>query len=108
MSYSIIVSIDFERELKLLVKKYPSLKREYKELYESLENNPSQGTPIGKNCYKIRFAIRSKNTGKSGGARIITHVKIIKQTAYLLSIYDKSEQSTIADKELELRIKKIR
>ena len=58
MSYSIIVSIDFERELKSLVKKYPSLKREYKELYESLENNPSQGTPIGKNCYKIRFAIR--------------------------------------------------
>ena len=108
MSYSIIVSIEFERELKLLVKKYPSLKREYKELYESLEKNPSQGTPIGKNCYKIRFAIRSKNTGKSGGAIIITRMKIIKQTVYLLSIYDKSEQSTIADKELELRIKKIR
>ena len=108
MNYNIIISGDFEKELKALVKKYASLKREYKELYESLETNPAQGTPIGKNCYKIRLAIRSKNTGKSGGARIITHVKIIKQTVYLLSIYDKSEQSTIIDKELELRIKKIR
>jgi mRNA-degrading endonuclease RelE of RelBE toxin-antitoxin system len=108
MSYSVIVSADFDKELKSLVKKYPSLKREYSELYQSLEINPSQGTPLGKNCYKIRIAIRSKGAGKSGGARVITHIKIIKQTVYLLSIYDKSDQSTIADKELEARIKRIK
>jgi mRNA-degrading endonuclease RelE of RelBE toxin-antitoxin system len=108
MNYNIIVSPDFEKELKSLVKKYPSLKKEYAELYQSLEITPNQGTPLGKNCFKIRIAIRSKGAGKSGGARVITHVKIIKQTVYLLSIYDKSEQSTIADKELEQRIKNIR
>ncbi len=108
MNYNVIVSPDFEKELKTLVKKYPSLKKEYAELYQSLEHTPNQGTPLGKNCFKIRIAIRSKGTGKSGGARVITHVKIIKQTVYLLSIYDKSEQSTIGDKELELRIKNIR
>lgn len=32
------------------------------------------GIPLGKNCYKIRLKISSKNSGKSGGARIITHV----------------------------------
>jgi len=53
-----------------------------------------------KNCYKIRFAIRSKNAGKSGGARVITHVKVIKQTVYLLSMYNKSEQASISDKEI--------
>jgi hypothetical protein len=36
------------------------------------------------------------------------HVKIIKETVYLLSIYDKSEQSSIDDKEIAERIKGIR
>jgi hypothetical protein len=32
----------------------------------SLESNPIQGTSIGKNCFKIRVSIRSKNAGKVG------------------------------------------
>ena len=35
---------------------------------------PQKGTPIGHGCYKIRLAIASKDKGKSGGARVITHV----------------------------------
>ncbi len=108
MSYKIITSSSFDKELKFLVKKYQSLKEEYRALYQSLENDALQGIAIGNNCYKIRLSIRSKNIGKSGGARVITHVKIIKQTVYLLSIYDKSEQSTIADKEIAERIKRIK
>jgi mRNA-degrading endonuclease RelE of RelBE toxin-antitoxin system len=108
MSYKIITSSSFDKELKSLVKKYPSLKEEYKTLFQSLENEAVKGIAIGNNCYKIRLAIRSKNTGKSGGARVITHVKIIKQTVYLLSIYDKSEQSAISDKEIAERIKGIK
>lgn len=107
MNYKVLAAAAFDKELKSLAKKYPSLKEEYKAVYESLEQNPLQGTPIGKDCYKIRMAIRSKNAGKSGGARIITHVKIIKQTVYLISIYDKSTQSTLTDKEVEARVKKI-
>ena len=108
MNYKIVPTADFRGEFKQLLKKYPSIKREINELGVSLENNPIQGVAIGKNCYKIRLAIRSKNTGKSGGARVITCVKIIKQTVYLLGIFDKSDQSTIAVKELEKRIKSIR
>ena len=67
-----------------------------------------KGIAIGNNCYKIRLAIRSKNAGKSGGASVITHVKVIKQTVYLLSIYDKSDQSTITDKEITERIRRIK
>jgi hypothetical protein len=107
MNYNVIVSADFDKDPKSLVKKYPSLKTEYAELYKSLEINPAQGTPLGKNCFKIRLAIRSKAVGKSGGARVITHVKIIRQTVNLLSIYDKSGQATISAKELEARIKNI-
>jgi hypothetical protein len=58
------------------------------------------GTSLGNNCYKIRLAIASKGKGKSGGARVITHIQLTKTTIFLLSIYDKSEQSDISDKDL--------
>lgn len=44
---------EFEKEVKKLLKKYPSLKDELIELIESLETNPNQGTQIFKNCFKI-------------------------------------------------------
>jgi hypothetical protein len=50
---------------------------------------------------KIRLKIKSKRKGKSGGARVITCVKVISQVVYLVSIYDKSEQTDISDKELD-------
>lgn len=108
MNYKIVPTADFKSEFKQLYKKFPSLNREIEQLGISLESNPVQGTLVGNNCYKIRLAIRSKNTGKSGGARVITHVKVIKQTVYLISIYDKSEQSAISDKEITDRIKGIK
>jgi hypothetical protein len=56
---------------------------------------------LGKDCYKIRLAIASKNKGKSGGARVITLVKIIDELVTLLFIYDKSEQEDISNAELQ-------
>ena len=50
--------------------------------------------------YKIRLAIRSKGVGKRGGARVITCVKVVAETVYLVSIYDKSEQTDLTDGEL--------
>jgi len=107
MSYNIEVTTYFGKQLKRLVKKFPSLKKEYAELIVSLKENPEQGISIGNNCYKIRLAIASKQKGKRGGARIITHVQIIDTKIYLLSIYDKSEQSDIRDKELDNWLKNI-
>lgn len=100
MSYSVIAIPPFDRQLKRLSKKYPSLKQEYLELIESLEENPEQGTNLGHHCYKIRLAIESKRKGKSGGARVITHIIIEDQTVFLLSIYDKSDKESLSDKEL--------
>nr|WP_304438252.1 type II toxin-antitoxin system RelE/ParE family toxin [Pedobacter sp. Leaf176] len=57
---------------------------------------------MGKECYKIRISISSKGKGKSSGARLITRVRVVKETIYLLSIYNKSERDSISDKELEL------
>lgn len=33
---------------------------------------PQMGTPIGKDCYKIRVAVTSKGNGKRSIARLIT------------------------------------
>jgi hypothetical protein len=50
------------------------------------------------------MAIESKSGGKSGGARIITCVKIVKETVFLVSVYDKSEIDNIPDDELNRRL----
>jgi hypothetical protein len=108
MSYSIIPTHKFEREIKRLVKKYPSLKKEYAKLIDELKINPIAGTSLGNDCYKIRLAITSKNKGKSGGARVITYVVVDDTTLFLLTIYDKSELDNISDKELKAMIRNIK
>jgi len=105
MSYKIYTANSFERELKSLAKKYHSIKNDVKTFSDSLIENPLQGEPLGKDCYKIRMAITSKGKGKSGGARIISCVKIIQSSVYLLSLYDKSDKENISDKELDNLLK---
>ena len=100
MSYSVFYIAPFEKQLKRLSKKFPSLKKEFSDILTELKNDPFTGTAIGNDCYKIRMAIASKGKGKSGGARIITCVKVMRNSVYLLSIYDKSEQDDIPDKNL--------
>jgi hypothetical protein len=55
---------------------------------------------MSNSCYKIRLAIKSKGKGKSGGARVISHVYVVDNNVFLLAIYDKSEQENITDKEI--------
>lgn len=100
MNYKIETTDNFIKELKPLAKKHRSLKSDLLLLNESLQKNPFEGSPLGKNCYKIRLSISSKGKGKSGGARIITCVKIVYQTVFLLSIFDKSVEENIPDKRL--------
>lgn len=107
MNYSIKTIPAFDKEIKKLAKKYPSLKKEFSELIAALKQNPEQGTSLGNNCYKIRLAIASKNKGKSGGARVITNIVIEQTTVYLLSIYDKSDKENIPDKQIKELLKLI-
>ncbi len=76
MNYSIIPTHRFEKELKRLATKFPSLKNEFAQLIQDILNNPKAGTYIGNHCYKIRLVIGSKNKGKSGGARVITYLYV--------------------------------
>jgi hypothetical protein len=107
MSYNIELTENFKKEAKRLSKKYFSLKNDLEALGAILSENPTTGTNLGNNIYKIRLAIKSKGKGKSGGARVMTQVKIVNQTVYLFSIFDKSEKDNISDKEIKELIKEI-
>ena len=100
MSCSITVSVsnDFAKEAKRLAKKYSSLKQDYKDLLESIKNNPLQGDEITKNIRKIRMAIKAKGKGKSGGARVITFnvlTDVENGHVVFLLLYDKEDASTV-------------
>ena len=105
MAYNIQLSQNFEKEAKKLIKKYASLKTELAALFTLLEENPTFGTPLGNGVYKIRIAIASKGKGKSGGARVMSFVKVTNTTVLLFSIYDKSDKANITDNEIEELLK---
>jgi mRNA-degrading endonuclease RelE of RelBE toxin-antitoxin system len=107
MSYSIELTDNFKKEAKKLSKKYPSLKSELEELGNTLSENPTSGTHLGNNVYKIRLAIKSKGKGKRGGARVMAQVKIVDEKVYLFSIYNKGEKDDISDAEIQDLIKDI-
>jgi|SRR6185437_14681248 len=107
MSYKVIATESFIRDLKHLNKKYPSFKKDIAGLEEILTSTPTIGVALGNDCYKIRLLISSKGRGKSGGGRVITCIKIIRETVYLLAVYDKSEQEDLPEKELNSLLKQL-
>ena len=97
----IIVASSFTRDYRKLCKRYPSLKSDLAALQSVLEMKPDTGNSLGGGFYKIRLAIKSKNKGKSGGARIITSYLSKDNVVYLLTIYDKSDQGSISEQAIE-------
>lgn len=93
-----IESNAFKTEFKRLSKKYHSLPDDINRIKQQIAENPEFGVDLGSGVKKIRFAIKDKNKGKSGGGRIITLNTLIKENKIALVIlYDKSEFSNISD-----------
>lgn len=98
MTNTIRPTVEFKRRLKPLAKKYHTIRESIELLERDLVNNPFLGESYGSGLFKVRVADKSKGKGKSGGFRVIYYH--ITQTDHgidmlLLSIFDKSEQSTI-------------
>ncbi len=94
----------FLKKAKKFTGKFPTLADEIEELAASLHLLPEQGVHLGAGLYKIRLASKSKGKGKSGGFRVITYyLQQTKEgeTVYLVTIYDKSEESSISKSELK-------
>lgn len=72
-------------------KKYKSLKKDIENLKAEIEINPLLGTDLGEGYKKIRLEIASKNKGKRGGGRVITHEVLVNVNEG----DDKSEYDTV-------------
>ncbi len=110
MKVEVKVTESFVRAAKPLLKRYRSFPDDLAGLERLLLKEPMAGTPLGGNVFKIRLKITSKGKGKSGGARVITIVALRLEFAAkkesvtevsLLTVYDRSDQSTISDSELK-------
>ena len=99
------VAHEFEKALKRLAKKYPSLKADYLAFLSELEKNPMMGDEIFPHCRKVRIAIKSKGKGKSGGGRIIFYFEVIEDKIVLLFIYDKAEMENVQSSYIEQILK---
>jgi mRNA-degrading endonuclease RelE of RelBE toxin-antitoxin system len=104
MEHIFIPTPTFEKSYKRLIKKYRSLKTDLEAFKKEYNENPEIGSDLGGGFRKIRIAVKSKNSGKRGGERIITYdvcIKTENKVVILVEIYDKSETSTFLDYEYE-------
>lgn len=100
MSFKIETTPRFDKDVKKLNKRFPKLKTDLTKLVAELKNNPTMGTDLGENIYKIRLQNSSIPTGKSGGFRVISYY-LVADTLYLVTMYSKTDQENILDSELK-------
>ena len=100
---------EFLKQAKYLARKYASFPEDLKTCIQEITDNPFAGADLGGGVRKVRMAIKSKGKGKSGGARVITFNYTLDEGSRditLMTVYDKSERSTISDQEITaLRLK---
>ncbi|MDB5142093.1 MAG: hypothetical protein JWQ66_806 [Mucilaginibacter sp.] len=105
MSYKVVIASEFAKEAKRIAKKHIGIKSDIAKLVADLAIDPTMGTELGHNFYKIRMPISGTNKGKSGGARVITYVILDQETVLLTEIYLKSEHDTADISVLVQRLK---
>ncbi len=106
MNYKIIPTEYFKQQARLLLKDYPCIRKDLKELNRMLKENPKCGKSLGKKIYKIRLKNSDILKGKRSGYRVITYVLDESKKVRLLTIYAKSQRATISDYELKIILQK--
>ncbi|HOI83465.1 MAG TPA: type II toxin-antitoxin system RelE/ParE family toxin [Campylobacterales bacterium] len=92
---------DFKKAAKRLKKKYRHIDEDINLFLKNIKTTDDLGINIKDNIYKVRIKNSDKTTGKSGGYRLLTYVKLINKELFLLYIYDKSELENINEKDLD-------
>jgi hypothetical protein len=106
MNISLYFTHVFETKFKRYKKKFNSIESDLKLFTDNLPKIESDD--LGGGIYKYRLRVKSKNKGKSAGFRIITFEIIVsenRKNITLLTLYDKSEQSSISKKEIAAILK---
>lgn len=108
MKNNVIYTSRFARDAKPFLKKYATFAKSLEILDHQLVNTPRLGEPYGNKIYKVRLADESKGKGKSGGFRVITYVIDEREDGtdiYLITIFNKSEESSIKKEDVKRLIK---
>ena len=100
MNYKIIPTEYFKKQVRELIKDYPNIKRDLKELSRMLKEDPKCGKSLGKKVFKIRLKSSDIPKGKRSGYRVITYVIDESKKVRLLTIYAKPRKANISDKEI--------
>jgi mRNA-degrading endonuclease RelE of RelBE toxin-antitoxin system len=98
MIYKLDTTDEFDKEIKALKKKYPSIKADFQNILDNLEKEIALADDLGNGFRKIRIDIKSKGKGKSGGGRIITYETIIaidSKSILFALIYNKGEYDKV-------------
>jgi mRNA-degrading endonuclease RelE of RelBE toxin-antitoxin system len=93
----------FRKEVKKLLKKYNSARKDIEPLIKQLESGEIPGDRIAENkypVYKVRVPNSDTRKGKSSGYRVIYYT-MTPEAILLTAIYSKSDRSNISNKEIE-------
>jgi len=107
MRITISYTDTFDRQFKRYSKKFQSLKDDLKRFINELASENSVN--LGGGFYKYRLSVKSKNRGKGGGFRVITFELLVSEeekNITFLTIYDKSEQSSLTKSQITDILKK--
>jgi len=109
MSTRVSILPHFNRDMKHLKRKYPSITSEVRDLVIQLENDERPGdriSNINHEVYKVRLRNKSAERGKSGGFRVIYYIWF-QNEAILLTIYSKSDKELVSNEEILALIESI-
>lgn len=97
---------EFDRDIKLLAKKYRHAKEDLVAFINSFEDEHSRSITIKKNLFKARIKNSDKAKGKSAGYRTYYYI-VINESVTFLTIYDKSEIESIDETVLDTLIARL-
>ena len=108
MSYEVLTTDEFLKDVKSIIKIYPGFKHDIQNTILLLQENPEQGDHLGHGLYKLRISITGKSSGKSYGARVIHAVISVHKKVFLLRAYDKSQKKDLTIEETKILITRTR
>jgi mRNA-degrading endonuclease RelE of RelBE toxin-antitoxin system len=100
VSFNIFYTPEFKRNIRKLLKKYPSLPRDIDGFIQQLQQGDLIGSLLqytGYQVYKARIKNSDNQKGKSAGYRVIYYLKTDDEII-LMTLYSKSEQGDVSSK----------
>jgi hypothetical protein len=91
----------FDKAVKKLKKRFKKIEFDYNSFVNNITSTDDLGIHLGDNVYKIRLKNSDKQSGKSGGYRIITYLQVIDEKVYMVYIYDKSDIENLSENEID-------